>query len=249
LDVTLEAAVGTDALGFACACHLAGSRKQAPLVIAEGTAAVAHSPVHWTGIDAPTSRAEGGTLVVLNVAALPIAAQEALAIALSARPFERGRPSFALIATVPVPPQGLLDGRHLSPALARFLLPHSVQLPRLVERAEDLRALVLDRLCHSGVRYAGEPLGIEPEAMGLLVNHPWPGNDAELRSVVDRAAHAAAGERVSVADLARIGFAGLQLERAVDIPTSPRARTERPSAEPVAGPRSERVVARRRRRR
>ena len=249
LDVTLEVPVGTDALGFACAFHLAGSRQHAPFVIAEGTAARAHSPAHWQGLDAPTSRAAGGTLVVLNVAALPMAAQDALAMALGARPVEHGRPSFALVASVPEPPQGLLDALHVSPALAHFLLPHVVQLPRLSERAEDLRALVLDRLCHSGVRYAGEPLGIEPLAMQLLVQHAWPGNDAELRSVVDRAAHASTGQRVSVADLSAIGFVGPALEGDVDLPAQPRARTERPSSEPVGAARSERVVARRRRRR
>ncbi len=246
-DVTLEVPVGTDALGFACAFHLAGSPERGPVVIAEGTAAVAHSPAHWSGLDAPTSRAEGGTLVVLNAAALPLTAQDALAVALSARPFEQGRPSFALVATVSEPPQKLLEARHVSPALAQLLLRNVVQLPRLVERAEDLRALVLDRLCHSGVRHCGEPLGIEPRAMGMLVEHVWPGNDAELRSVVDRAAHAATGERVTVADMQAIGFSLPALKRDVD---APRIRTERPSAHPDADEaRAVRQPVRRRRRR
>jgi transcriptional regulator of acetoin/glycerol metabolism len=134
-------------------------------------------------------------------------------------------------------------------------LPNVVRLPAVVDRADDLRGLILDRLCRSGVRFAGETIGIEPQAMGRLVDHVWPGNDGELASVVERAARVAKGERVTVADLEAAGFVAPRLEEA-GVTALPRRRSERPppglTSEP--GPPSvvaqaERQQARRRRRR
>jgi DNA-binding NtrC family response regulator len=197
--------VGADQLGWVCAFHRASPRRTGPLVIVDGTASTAHPAELWSDpFDAPSARADGGTLVVLNVAGLPQAAQDALAVALSRR--ASGGLSLGLVATLPEPPERLLEERLLSRALAQFLLPNVLRLPRLVERPEDLRALIMDRLCRSGVRFGGAPLGIEPQALSRLVDYTWPGNEAELRSVVERAAHAATGERVSVADLRTIGF-------------------------------------------
>jgi DNA-binding NtrC family response regulator len=195
----------------------------------------------------PGSPVLGGTLLLINAAAMPHDAQDALAIALSSRPTVGGE-SYGLIATVAAPPKELLEARHLSRALAQFLVPTVVRLPELIERAEDLRGLIMDRLCRSGTRYAGEPLGIEPQAMSLLVDHDWPGNDAELESVVERAAHVARGERVSVADLASVGFVKPAHE-SEPVAVLPRRRSERPPGAPVLEEVAARPLARRRRRR
>jgi hypothetical protein len=249
-DATLEVPVGVDPLGWACVFHLASPRRAGPLVVADGTAATSHAAEHWTEpLASPAARARGGTLLLLNAAAMPHAAQDALAIALSERGTTDGLEPYAFIATVAGSPRELLDARHLSRALAQFLLPDVVRLPTLLERAEDLRGLVLDRLCRSGVRYAGEPLGIEPQAMSLLVDHTWPGNEAELASVVEQAARVACGERVSVADLSAIGFVGTPLE-SEPVLVLPRRRSER-TADASAPDESarERPLVRRRRRR
>jgi DNA-binding NtrC family response regulator len=223
-DLSLEVPVGADQLGWVCAFHRASERRTGPLVIVDGTASTAHPAEFWSEpFDAPTARAEGGTLVVLNVAGLPQAAQDALAVALSRR--SSGEHSFGLVATLPEPPEQLLEERLLSRALAQFLLPNVLSLPTLMERPEDLRALIMDRLCRSGVRFGGEPLGIEPQALSRLVDYAWPGNEAELRSVVERAAHAAAGERVSAADLSAIGFEPAL--SAMEVPAVARAQKER----------------------
>jgi DNA-binding NtrC family response regulator len=208
-DVALEVPVGIDALGHAALVHLGSARRGGPFVIVDGTAAGAHDAGQFEpGAETPLERARAGTLVVLNVASLPMAAQDALAVALSERPGAgsgQGVP-FGLVASLPRPAADLLEARHLSRALARFLTPNAVALPSLDERPEDLRGFVLDALCRSGVRFDGQTIGIEPRALSLLVDHPWPGNVRELNHVVERAAHAATGERVRVVDLEATGF-------------------------------------------
>jgi DNA-binding NtrC family response regulator len=208
-DVVLEVPVGVDALGYAALVHLSGARRAGPFVLVDGTAAVVHAPECFRGVaDTPVARARGGTLLVLNLAALPMAAQDALAVALSERPSDEGGGGvpFTLVATLARSSAELFEARLLSRALARFVLPNTLVLPSLAERPEDLRALILDRLCRAGVRGDGQTLGIEPRALGLLVDHEWPGNLAELDHIVSRAARSATGDRVRVVDLEAAGF-------------------------------------------
>jgi DNA-binding NtrC family response regulator len=253
-DLALEAPVGTDALGWACAFHLAGPARGGPLVVVDAAGARAQAEEHWRHpSESPLASARGGTLLVLNASALPQPAQDALAIGLSRRAASElpHDPGFAFIATVAIPPQQLVDERQLSRALARFVLPNTLRLPVLLERAEDLRALVLDRLCRSGIHHEGQPLGIEPQALSLLVDYAWPGNDAELRLVVERAARFATGPRVRIDDLALAGFdVSVPAVDARSVAPLRRARSEtvRTVLEPEED-RLERTTARRRRRR
>jgi transcriptional regulator with GAF, ATPase, and Fis domain len=209
-DVALEVPVGIDPLGPAALVHLGSERRGGPFVIVDGTQAGAHQPAQFArGGDTPLERARAGTLVVLNVATLPTAVQDALAVALSERPGAGagdGVP-FGLVATSTRPAAELLEARQLSRSLARHLLDGSVGLPALDERPEDLRGLILDALCRSGVRFDGRTIGIEPRALSLLVDHAWPGNIRELYHVVQCAAHAASGDRVRVVDLEAVGLA------------------------------------------
>ena len=208
-DVALEVPAGIEPLGFAAFVHTKSARAAGPFVIVDGTAATAFDTARLiSAADAPLARARGGTLVVSNPAALPMAVQDALAVALSERASAGERAAFACVVTLPSPAAELLEQRHLSRALARFFLSNAVALPTLAERPEDLRGLVLDRLCRAGLRFDGRTLGIEPRALGLLVDHEWPGNMRELEDVVERAARVARGERVCVADLESIGFSG-----------------------------------------
>jgi hypothetical protein len=234
-DVALEVPVGIDPLGHAALVHLSGARRAGPFVLVDGTAAALHAPERFrASADTPVLRARGGTLLVLNLGALPMAAQDALAVALSERPSDgagMGIP-FTFVTTLTRPAAELLEARQLSRALARFVLPNTVVLPSLAERPEDLRGLVLDRLCRAGVRFDGQTLGIEPGALGMLVDHEWPGNMAELDAVVTRAARRATGERVRMADLDAIGFAGTAADPpALRLPSS----LPPPGSMPVSG--------------
>jgi hypothetical protein len=247
-DVALEVPVGIDAHGYAAFVHLSSARRGGPFIVVDGTAAAAHDPAQFRpGGESCVERARAGTLVVLNVASLPMAAQDALAVALSERPSAnggRGVP-FGLVASLPKPPDELLEARQVSRALGRFLSPNAIALPTLLERPEDLRGLILEALCKSGVRFDGQTLGIEPRALSLLVDHPWPGNVRELSHVVESAARAATGERVRVADLEAVGFtAPVATPQAFSASASrTEPLSERPSASPVR-PAASLIVAR-----
>ena len=67
-----------------------------------------------------------------------------------------------------------------------------IALPALVDRAEDLRALVFSALARESARVGREPLGVDAGALRLLVEHTWPGNELELEAVLLRAVRVAA---------------------------------------------------------
>ena len=91
-------------------------------------------------------------------------------------------------------------------ALARLLDGRELSLPRLAERAEDLRALVLEGLIRLRVGDRGEPLGIEPAALALLAEHDFPGNELELFGLLARTAATATGARITAQDLLSTGL-------------------------------------------
>lgn len=235
-DMTLEVPSGVDPLAWACAFHQHGPQRAGPLVVIDATSAAAQSATYWSHPgDAPTRRAEGGTLVVLQIAALPEASQQALARTLTGR--VHGKTPCVLVATLSPLGQRVLE-QQLVPALAPILRAHPLRVPTLRERGEDLRGLVLDRLLRSGVRRQGQPLGIEPQALAQLLAYAWPGNDAELRSLVDRAAQLASRERVSLGDLLAAGFVGSApvTELEAEAQLAPEAQLPRRGAPSRAAP-------------
>ena len=208
---TLHAPHGCDAAGWAALVHLASPRRGGHLVVVDGASSIEHDLPRWEDdTRSPARLADGGTLVILDVAALPLTVQDVVARTLSKRSGQPPRSSIAqagLVVTVRRPPDELIQTGKLSPQLRGWLGDALVELPPLADRAEDLRALILDGLARTGVRVRrGEPLGIEPKALQLLTEHVWPGNEAELAGVLARAAGAAAGRVVTAADLAAIGF-------------------------------------------
>ena len=74
-------------------------------------------------------------------------------------------------------------------------------LPALRDRREDIPMLVEQFVAQCAAEY-GKPLsGIAPDVLPLLLAHPWPGNVAELRELIARAALRAKGALLQRADL------------------------------------------------
>jgi two-component system response regulator HydG len=75
-----------------------------------------------------------------------------------------------------------------------------IRLPPLRERKEDIPLLAE----HFGRRYAarnGKVIeGLEPDALGMLLDHDWPGNVRELENAIERAVVLARGPRLGRAD-------------------------------------------------
>jgi DNA-binding NtrC family response regulator len=62
-----------------------------------------------------------------------------------------------------------------------------IRLPALRERTSDIPLLVEHFLTKFNERLRKRVEGVEPDAMELLVQYPWPGNIRELENVIERA--------------------------------------------------------------
>lgn len=225
--VTLVTPPGVNATAWGAVLHLSSAGAGGPLVVVDGAAGTEHDPARWDDPEkSPILLADGGTLVVLDVAALPASIQDRLALAIGRRAQslpESGVPEARLVVSMRAPAQSLAEQGRLSRALFSRLGP-GVELPALSARAEDFRALVLERLAGAGMRRRGEPLGISPPALARLVEYEWPGNDSELSDVLLRAAEVAEGPLVTVQDLEAVGFRHAAAPPAIPPPPEPRRR-------------------------
>lgn len=96
-------------------------------------------------------------------------------------------PSLARLADVTAPPHMMAatftttEGEAPDPALLQSFVA-SAMVPPLRHRAQDL-----PQLAEAIIRATGRPRALSPLALRSLTNHEWPGNLAELRSVLERA--------------------------------------------------------------
>ncbi len=224
-SATLVVPPGVDASGWAAILHEASPRHGGPLVVVDATNGAAHDIAAWEDpTRSPLALADGGTLVVLDVAALPPAIQDHIARTLgrkAASPQRSNIPPVALVATTR--PECPVDR-----ALARWVGDAIVTLPTLAERGDDLAALVLAELTRASAG-RGAPLGLEPLALRQLVEHDWPGNEIELCDVLIRASAVARGKLLTAADLAAVGFGGVAHPGATSA-TPPPVQRRRPGA-------------------
>jgi DNA-binding NtrC family response regulator len=184
-------------------------------VLVDATSAREHDPARWTDPNAsPLALADRGLLVLLDGAALPLEVQQLVARALAEKRAPWERPDaldVQLALTAVASPDELVEEKRLDPSLAMRLgdaREAPVVLPRLRERAEDLRAILTDRLAREGLRTLGRPVGIEQAAYARLVDHAFAGEDAELASIAQRLVarcRAEGTDLVRVADVDALG--------------------------------------------
>ncbi|MGZ5969571.1 MAG: sigma-54-dependent Fis family transcriptional regulator, partial [Polyangiales bacterium] len=125
--------------------------------------------------------ARNGTLLVLAATSLPREAQKRLLSALSFHEGPGADPS-------PVDLRVVFAMASLDPSLVAHLRPSPVRVAPLARRIEDLHALALDRLVAIAGGLGRPPLGLAPDALELLVEHDWPGDDVELEAALVLAA-------------------------------------------------------------
>ncbi|MGO9833820.1 MAG: hypothetical protein ACLP1X_06365 [Polyangiaceae bacterium] len=207
-SIALVAPSGVDPVPYIARAHLGGTRRDAPLVLVDCTSAREHDIERWADPGAsPLALAHRGLLVLLDAAALPPEVQQLVARACTEMraPWERPEPIDVRLALTGVasPDRLVAEGR-LDPALALRLGDARVApivLPRLRDRPEDLRAILTDRLAREGLRVLGRPVGIDHAAYARLVDHSFPGEDAELAAIVQRLVASVTGDVVRASDV------------------------------------------------
>lgn len=207
--------VGESGVGkglFARAAHALSQRSEGPFVRFDVAqyADDAHLLADLVGVASGEAgafeRADGGTLLLDDVEALPRRAQAALLRALDRRETTR------LGATVPTP----IDVRVIATArgdlrtlaarggfhepLLNRLQRLSLCVPPLRERGDDWRRIAEAHLLALGERH-GERRRFAPAALDVLATADWPGNAHEVHAVVETAYWSARGPAIERADL------------------------------------------------
>lgn len=149
-------------------------------------------------------RADGGTLLLDEVAELTPAAQVRLLRVLAEGTIQRVGGARPIHVSVRVVAATLADLRALA-ARGLFredlwyrLSVFTVHLPALRDRLEDVPAMAAHFAAAAGRRLGTGPIALDAEALDALLAHPWPGNVRELAAVVERAAILGGGARLDV---------------------------------------------------
>jgi hypothetical protein len=209
--IVVHASSGVDPVPYLARAHLAGVRRCGPFVVVDSTDARERDFTRWSDPQAsPLILADGGMLVVLDVAALPPQVQRLLARAHRERCLTDA-PATAfdvqLAMTAVLPPSG--TPAPIDTALAALFDEQDavpIRLPRLHERKEDLRSVLTDAIAREGLRTLGMPVGIEQPAYALLCSYDFPGDDAELVAIAARLVAGCDGQTVRLRDVERLAI-------------------------------------------
>jgi len=187
-------------LSVSCAAPESGNA-DAEIFGAEKGALTAHP----NGMVGRLEMAGAGTLLLEDVDALPPSAQHRLLRCIQEKAVER----FGGSRAVPCEARILLTTRAPIGDLAREgkfredlyyrISGVTVTVPPLRERREDVPSLMVHFLQKSAA--GGRAPKLSPRADSILREYHWPGNVAELQSVVERCAAIANGDMVTEAEL------------------------------------------------
>ena len=195
---------GEDGAGqsvLARAIHNSGGRAAGPFLSISGRAIPRELVVEEflgfegtaTGQPSKFELADGGTLFIEDIDALPLEMQALLARILESGEVVRlgGKRAIPVDVRVIASAGGRLEERLRTGAFRDDLFSQvncfPIQVPPLRERAEDIPQLAERCMERLRPRF-GPALGLAARAMPLLCAYPWPGNLAELDSVLELAA-------------------------------------------------------------
>ena len=218
--VLLTGEEGTERHGFAQAIHNAGRRREAPFVAVHcGGIPRSLMRSELFGFDGEGGRpgkcelADGGTLFLDGVEALPLTAQMGI---VRLRGGETARVGGGQGRTVnvrliagagPGLSEAVREGLFLK-ELHELLREYTITVPPLRERRSDIEALAARCASRFAQALGKQPKPIAPEAMEALLRYSWPGNVRELETVLERAVALAEGDVIGLSDLhARISAA------------------------------------------
>jgi two-component system response regulator AtoC len=216
--VLITGETGTGKERVARALHLAGPRRNAPFVavncatLPEGLAEAelfGHRKGAFTGAVADHqgvfAAAHGGTLFLDEVGELPLRTQAQLLRTLDTGEVRRvgevgtrDVDARVVAATNRQLYEETVVGRFRADLYYRLAVAHC-SIPPLRERLDDMEALLSAWLVELS---DGRVLGANPDAIGVLRAHTWPGNLRELRNVCERALITAPGPVLNATEVA-----------------------------------------------
>lgn len=151
--------------------------------------------------------ASGGTLFLDEVSTLSLAVQAKLLRAIefkrviSVGSTESQPVDVRIIAATNRDLKELVEQKCFREDLYYRLNVFEIRVPSLLERRDDMPLLIQHFVQKYAVEMKKEVLGIEPEALKLLLNHHWKGEVRELENVIERAIIFCDGRFISVNDL------------------------------------------------
>jgi DNA-binding NtrC family response regulator len=201
LPILIIGEPGTGKETVARAIHSASLRAKGPLLALDCKAVPAniidselfgHEKGAFPGAFAPKTgklvQADGGTLILDEITALPSETQERLDRMLATgevRPVGLNGSQSVDVRVIATSSRPLPEDFH--PGLAERIGTTTVTLPQLRERSGDIPALTRHLLTrfseHAGMR----PLSIGNDALAVLMRYGWPGNVRQLAGVLFRA--------------------------------------------------------------
>ena len=151
--------------------------------------------------------ADGGSLILDDIAVLPAETQELLDRMIATgevRPVGLNGSQSVDVRLIATSSRALPDDFH--PGLAERLGGITVNLPPLRDRSEDIPALARPLLLRLSEQTGLPPLSIGNDALGLLMRYGWPGNVRQLAGVLFRAALASDGALLTAEDFPHIAI-------------------------------------------
>jgi len=172
------------------------------------------SDLEWAAAGSQLAAACGGTLFLEHVVDLPAALQARLArIARDGEVRLDGQPvatNLRLVASAAPGIEAEVHSNRFRSDLYRRLSTSRIDLPPLRERPDDVPALatrVLEDWCAA---QGAAPRAFTQTALALLAALTWPGNVAELKAMVERAAQDVSRDVIQIEDV----LPALNLDRA-----------------------------------
>jgi DNA-binding NtrC family response regulator len=157
--------------------------------------------------DGLIQHAAGGSLLLDEIAEMPVELQPKLLRVLQERSYRKigsektHAVDFRLICSTNRPPADAIRDGLLRDDLFYRISTITIHVPPLRERAEDIQLLAEHFLKMYARKYQRPITGISQAAYQRLFGHTWPGNVRELQNVLERAVLLAKGNKIEPVDL------------------------------------------------
>jgi DNA-binding NtrC family response regulator len=146
--------------------------------------------------------AEGGTLLLDEIAEMPPLLQAKLLRVIEERSLRRVGSNreididVRILAATNKNPEEAVEKGTLREDLLYRLNVFRIELPALKDRKEDLPLLAQYLVTKLAEKHSRPARFLSPAAIGVLQFHAWPGNVRELRNVIERAVVICSGEQI-----------------------------------------------------